>query len=106
MISTLCLRLPRWERVRSGGSAIRCPSNPLGWLTAIGQKRHYAPGFYTSVSHFGFMVLGIFIGSQIAPTGAMVYMVAHGVSIAMFLLSGWLSRRGGTRHAPIRRYVA
>ena len=53
---------------------------------------------YTSVSHFGFMVLGIFIGSQIALTGAMVYMVAHGVSIAaMFLLSGWLSARGGTQ---------
>ena len=69
-----------------------------GGLAAIGQNDIMRLVSYTSVSHFGFMVLGIFIGSQIALTGAMVYMVAHGVSIAaMFLLSGWLSARGGTQ---------
>ena len=74
-----------------------------GGLAAIGQNDIMRLVSYTSVSHFGFMVLGIFIGSQIALTGAMVYMVAHGVSIAaMFLLSGWLSRRGGTQ--DMRQY--
>ena len=70
-----------------------------GGLSANGQNDIMRLVSYTSVSHFGFMVLGIFIGSQIALVGAMVYMVAHGVSIAaMFLLSGWLSRRGGTQN--------
>ena len=75
-----------------------------GGLSANGQNDIMRLVSYTSVSHFGFMVLGIFIGSQIALVGAMFYMVAHGVSIAaMFLLSGWLSRRGGTQ--DMREYV-
>ena len=74
-----------------------------GGLSANGQNDIMRLVSYTSVSHFGFMVLGIFIGSQIALVGAMFYMVAHGVSIAaMFLLSGWLSRRGGTQ--DMRQY--
>ncbi len=69
-----------------------------GGLSAIGQKDIMRLVSYTSVSHFGFMVLGTFIGTSTAMVGAMFYMVAHGVSIAaMFLLSGWLSRRGGTQ---------
>ena len=75
-----------------------------GGLSANGQNDIMRLVSYTSVSHFGFMVLGIFIGSQIALVGAMFYMVAHGVSIAaMFLLSGWLSKRGGTQ--DMRDYV-
>ena len=75
-----------------------------GGLSANGQNDIMRLVSYTSVSHFGFMVLGIFIGSQIALVGAMFYMVAHGVSIAaMFLLSGWLSSRGGTQ--DMREYV-
>ena len=75
-----------------------------GGLSANGQNDIMRLVSYTSVSHFGFMVLGIFIGSEIALVGAMFYMVAHGVSIAaMFLLSGWLSKRGGTQ--DMRDYV-
>lgn len=59
---------------------------------------------FTSVSHFGFMVLGIYIGSTVALTGAMFYMVAHGVSIAaMFLISGFLSDRGHTQEISAYR---
>lgn len=69
-----------------------------GALAAIGQDDMMRLVSYTSVSHFGFMILGIFVGSSIAFTGAMVYMVAHGVSIAaMFLISGFLTERAGTR---------
>lgn len=69
-----------------------------GGLAAIGQKDLMRLVSYTSVSHFGFMVLGIFVGSSVALTGAMFYMVAHGVSIAaMFLVSGFLTERGGSR---------
>ena len=52
---------------------------------------------FTSVSHFGFMILGIFSGSSVAMTGAIVYMVAHGVATgALFLTVGFLGRRTGT----------
>ncbi|MBM7825883.1 NADH-quinone oxidoreductase subunit M [Arcanobacterium pluranimalium] len=52
---------------------------------------------YTSVSHFGFMVIGIFSGSQLAMTGAILYMVAHGVGTAgLFLVVGFLGKRGGS----------
>lgn len=97
---TLCLRLfpeasfeARWVL-----SALAVLSIIWGGLAANGQDDIMRLVSYTSVSHFGFMVLGIFIGSSVAMVGAMFYMVAHGVSIAaMFILSGWLSRRGGTQ---------
>ena len=50
---------------------------------------------FTSVAHFGLMVLGIYVGNTVALAGAMVYMVAHGLSIAgMFLIGGFLTERG------------
>lgn len=68
-----------------------------GGFAANGQENLLRLISFTSVSHFGFMVLGIFIGNSIALNGAMYYMVAHGISIAgMFLISGFLIRRGGT----------
>ncbi|QWW20583.1 NADH-quinone oxidoreductase subunit M [Schaalia sp. 19OD2882] len=74
-----------------------------GGLAAIGQDDIMRLVSYTSVSHFGFMVLGTFIGTLPAMVGAMFYMVAHGVSIAaMFLLSGWLAQRAGT--GDMRRF--
>ena len=75
-----------------------------GGLAAIGQKDLMRLVSFTSVSHFGFMVLGIYIGSHVALVGAMFYMVAHGVSIAaMFLISGFLTERGGTREIAAYR---
>lgn len=66
-----------------------------GGFAANGQKNILRLVSFTSVSHFGFIVLGIFIGSEIALTGAMFFMVAHGVSIAgLFLISGFLIERG------------
>lgn len=68
-----------------------------GGFAANGQKNLLRLVSFTSVSHFGFMVLGIFIGTDIALTGAMFYMVAHGLSIAgLFLISGFLIERGET----------
>lgn len=68
-----------------------------GALVAIAQDNLYRLISYTSISHFGFMVLGIFIGSQTAAMGAMVYMVAHGLSIAgLYLITGFLARRTGS----------
>lgn len=68
-----------------------------GGLAAIAQDNLYRLISYTSVSHFGFMVMGIFIGSRLAANGAMVYMVAHGLSIAgLYLVTGFLAQRTGT----------
>ncbi|MDO5701351.1 MAG: NADH-quinone oxidoreductase subunit M [Bowdeniella nasicola] len=72
-----------------------------GGLLAVNERDLLRLVSYTSVSHFGFIVMGIFIGSQIAMTGSMVYMVAHGITTAgMFFIVDFLARRGGTVQIP------
>lgn len=69
-----------------------------GGIAAIGQKDLMRLISFTSVSHFGLMVMAIFIGNQTALIGAMVYMVAHGLSIAgMFLISGFMTQQAHTQ---------
>jgi NADH-quinone oxidoreductase subunit M len=52
---------------------------------------------YSSVSHLGFIVLGIFTFTQQGIDGAVFQMVAHGVSTgALFLLVGYIEHRSGT----------
>lgn len=69
-----------------------------GGLMAISSKDIMRLIAYTSVSHFGFIVIGIYAGNEIGFAGAAVYMVAHGVSTAaMFLIAGFLAARGGTQ---------
>jgi NADH-quinone oxidoreductase subunit M len=67
-----------------------------GALLAIGQKDLLRLIGYTSISHFGFIVLGIYSFTAQGASGAALYMVAHGISTAMWLLvTGFLiSRRG------------
>jgi NADH-quinone oxidoreductase subunit M len=69
-----------------------------GALLAIGQtdiKRLIA---YTSISHFGFIVLGIFAMTSQGQSGAALYMVNHGFSTgALFLIAGFLISRRGSR---------
>ncbi|OPY60083.1 MAG: NADH-quinone oxidoreductase subunit M [Syntrophorhabdaceae bacterium PtaU1.Bin034] len=53
---------------------------------------------YTSVSHMGFVLLGIFAGNDTAFKGALLQIVAHGLSTgALFILVGALQERIGTR---------
>jgi NADH-quinone oxidoreductase subunit M len=53
---------------------------------------------YTSVSHMGFVLLGIFAGNEIALEGAVIQMISHGISTgAMFILAGLLQERLHTR---------
>ena len=53
---------------------------------------------YTSVSHMGFVLIGIYSGSELALQGAVVLMIAHGLSAAaLFILSGQLYERLHTR---------
>ncbi|MCC2637880.1 MAG: nuoM [Moraxellaceae bacterium] len=53
---------------------------------------------YTSISHMGFVLLGIYSGSELALQGVVVQMIAHGVSAgALFILCGEIYERLHTR---------
>ena len=72
-----------------------------GAFLAIGQKDLNSLIAFTSISHFGFIVLGIFALTSQGLTGATFYMVNHGFSTAaLFLVGGWMiSRRNSTQVA-------
>ena len=69
-----------------------------GALLAIGQSDLKRLIAYTSISHFGFIVLGIFAMTSAGQSGSTLYMVNHGFSTAaLFLVAGMLiARRGGS----------
>lgn len=69
-----------------------------GALMALAQRDMKLLVSYSSVSHMGFIVLGIFALNVQGQQGAVVQMVNHGVIIAaLFLIVGWISDRVGTR---------
>ncbi|MFF0494201.1 NADH-quinone oxidoreductase subunit M [Nocardia sp. NPDC004068] len=69
-----------------------------GALLAIGQTDVMRLIAYTSISHFGFIILGIFAMTNQGGAGATLYMVNHGISTAaLFLIAGFLVSRRGTR---------
>lgn len=69
-----------------------------GAMVAAVQKDLKSLVAYSSVSHMGFIVLGIFAFSQQAMSGAVLQMVNHGLATgALFLLVGFLYERRHTR---------
>jgi NADH-quinone oxidoreductase subunit M len=69
-----------------------------GALVAIGQDSIPRLIAYTSISHFGFIVLGIFVLNSQGQVGSTLYMFNHGLSTAaLFLVTGFLIRRRGSR---------
>ena len=69
-----------------------------GALLAIGQDSIPRLIAYTSVSHFGFIVLGIFVMNSLGQSGPTLYMFNHGLSTAaLFLVTGFLIRRRGSQ---------
>jgi NADH-quinone oxidoreductase subunit M len=53
---------------------------------------------YSSVSHMGFVLLGVFAWNSLALQGAVMQMVAHGFSTAaLFMIAGALQQRLHTR---------
>lgn len=53
---------------------------------------------YTSVSHMGFVLLGVFAGNELALQGAVMQILSHGISTgALFILVGALHERMHTR---------
>ena len=72
-----------------------------GAFLAIGQRDINGLIAFTSISHFGFIVLGIFAMTSQGLSGATLYMVNHGFSTAaLFLVAGWMiARRNSTQIA-------
>lgn len=69
-----------------------------GALLAIGQTDLQRLVAYTSISHFGFITLGIFAMTTTSQSGSTLYMVNHGFSTAaLFLVVGFLATRRGSR---------
>jgi NADH-quinone oxidoreductase subunit M len=69
-----------------------------GALLAIGQRDLKRLIAYSSVSHFGFIALGIFAFTTQGGSGATIYMVNHGFSTgALFLVVGFMASRRGSR---------
>ncbi|MCD9200022.1 NADH-quinone oxidoreductase subunit M [Aeromicrobium wangtongii] len=70
-----------------------------GALLAIGQDDIRRLVAFTSVSHFGFIILGIFAFTSTSMAGSTLYMFNHGLSTAaLFLVTGvMIARRGSAR---------
>ncbi|MFF2040062.1 NADH-quinone oxidoreductase subunit M [Kitasatospora sp. NPDC058170] len=69
-----------------------------GALLAIGQKDIKRLVAYASISHFGFIIMGIFALTSQGQSGATLYMVNHGISTAAWMLvAGFLISRRGSR---------
>lgn len=65
-----------------------------GALVAIGQRNLQRMIAYTSISHFGFIVMGIFALTSTGSNGSVLYMVNHGFSTAaLFLVAGMFISR-------------
>ena len=59
-----------------------------GALLAIGQSDLKRLIAFTSISHFGFIVLGVFAMTSTGQAGSVLYMVNHGFSTAALFLVG------------------
>lgn len=69
-----------------------------GSVLAFGQRDLKRLIAYTSVSHMGFVLLGVFAGSELALQGAVIQMLCHGISTgALFILAGAIQDRIHTR---------
>ncbi len=68
-----------------------------GALMALGERHLLRLISYTSISHFGFMVLGIFAFTTPSMNGTLFYMLNHGFSTAaLFLVVGFIIKRRGS----------
>ncbi|WP_110669397.1 NADH-quinone oxidoreductase subunit M [Salinicola halophilus] len=69
-----------------------------GAILACGQQDLKRLIAYTSISHMGFVLIGIYAGTELALQGVVALMVAHAFSAAgLFIISGQLYERLHTR---------
>ncbi len=72
-----------------------------GALLAIGQTDMMRLIAFTSISHFGFIVLGIFALTDVSTSGASLYMLNHGFATAgLFLFAAMFINRRGSKRIP------
>ena len=68
-----------------------------GAFLAIGARDLKRLIAYTSISHFGFITMGIFAMTSQGQSGATLYMFNHGFSTAaLFIVGGWMIARRGS----------
>jgi len=68
-----------------------------GAFLAIGARDLKRLIAYTSISHFGFITMGIFAMTTQGHSGAALYMFNHGFSTAaLFIVGGWMIARRGS----------
>ncbi len=78
-----------------------------GALMALAQRDLKLLVAYSSVSHMGFILLGIFSLTEQGAQGAVILMISHGLTIAaLFLIVHWIERRVGTRDRSVLRNLA
>ncbi|MCX7625910.1 MAG: NADH-quinone oxidoreductase subunit M, partial [Candidatus Sumerlaeaceae bacterium] len=70
-----------------------------GAIVAFAQRDFKRLVAYSSISHLGFVVLGLFVGNAAGYQGAVLQMVNHGLATGgLFLLAGILQHRAHTRN--------
>jgi NADH-quinone oxidoreductase subunit M len=87
-----------WQRATPLFLALAVIAIVYGALVAWAQKDMKKLVAYSSVTHMGFIVLGLFAGTLASTQGALLQMVNHGISTgALFLLVGVVYDRRHTR---------
>lgn len=90
------------HQIATAAMALGAAGILYGALVALSQTDLKRLVAYTSISHMGFVLLGIFAWNQTALQGVVILMLAHGLSTgALFVLVGDLQERILTR--DIRR---
>lgn len=85
-------------RISHGAMILGVISIIYGASLAFGQKDLKRLVAYSSISHMGFVILGIFAWNQLALQGALMVMLAHALSTgAFFILVGDVYERVHTR---------
>ncbi|TMB90181.1 MAG: NADH-quinone oxidoreductase subunit M [Chloroflexi bacterium] len=79
-------------------AALAVLSIVYGAMMALSERDLKRIVAYASISHLGFIALGIFSLTQNGVNGAILQMVNHGIIIAaLFLIVGYIEARAGTR---------
>lgn len=87
-----------WERARGLFLVLAVVAIIYGALVSWAQKDMKRLVAFSSVSHMGFIILGLFAGGVTATQGALIQMINHGLSTgALFLLVGVIYDRRHTR---------
>ncbi|NKB99560.1 MAG: NADH-quinone oxidoreductase subunit M [Pseudomonadales bacterium] len=83
----------RWPAMALGALSV-----VYGGYLAFSQTDFKRLVAYSSVSHMGFVLLGVYAANQIAIQGAIMQMIAHGLSTAaLFMMAGAIQQRLHTR---------